>query len=121
MNDKNENHICLICNQTFSHANVVPFGAIRKVITEEIARDFPNWSAQDYICKADLTKYRMQYVQSLLQSEQAEVSNLEYEVLNSMQQHELITKNTETQLEKNGPLGKGSQIKLQLLAEVGRF
>lgn len=106
MNDKNENHICLICNQTFSHANVVPLGVIRKVITEEIARDFPNWSAQDYICKADLTKYRMQYVQSLLQSEQGEVSNLEYEVLNSMQQHELITKNTETQLEKKWTIGE---------------
>ena len=81
-------------------------GAIRKVITEEIAEDFPDWSAQDYICRADLTKYRMQYVQSLLQSEQGEVSSLEYEVLNSMQQHELITKNTDSKLEESWTLGE---------------
>lgn len=106
MNGKIENHSCLVCHQHFPQTNLVPMGTIRKVITEEIARDFPNWTVQDYICKADLTKYRMNYVQSLLQSEQGEVSSLEYEVLNSMQQHELITKNTEDQVEQNWTLGE---------------
>ncbi|MBJ9904471.1 DUF1003 domain-containing protein [Acinetobacter bereziniae] len=106
MYEKLENHICFVCKKSFSHRDVVPMGTIRKVITEEIARDFPDWSAQDYICRADLTKYRMQYVQSLLQSEQGEVSSLAYEVLNSMQQHELITKNTENQLDENWTLGE---------------
>jgi uncharacterized membrane protein len=106
MNEKLENHICFVCKKTFSHHDVIPMGAIRKVIIEEIAQDFPDWSTQDYICRADLTKYRMQYVQSLLQSEQGEVSSLEYEVLNSMQQHELITKNTDNQLEESWTLGE---------------
>ena len=106
MNGKIENHVCLVCKQSFPQHHLVPLGAIRSVIMEEIIKDYPDCSKQDFICKADLTKYRMQYVQTLLQSEQGEVSNLEYEVLNSMQQHELITKNTEGQVEQNWSLGE---------------
>ena len=106
MNGKIENHVCLVCKQSFPQHHLVPLGAIRSVIMEEIIKDSPDCSKQDFICKADLTKYRMQYVQTLLQSEQGEVSNLEYEVLNSMQQHELITKNTEGQVEQNWSLGE---------------
>ena len=106
MNGKIENHVCLVCKQSFPQHHLVPLGAIRSVIMEEIIKDYPDCSKQDFISKADLTKYRMQYVQTLLQSEQGEVSNLEYEVLNSMQQHELITKNTEGQVEQNWSLGE---------------
>lgn len=81
-------------------------GTVRKVITEEIAQDHPDWTVQDYICQSDLTKYRMQYVQSILSSEQGEVSNLEYEVLNSMQQHDLISKNVENRLDQNWSFGE---------------
>lgn len=48
----------------------------------------------------------MQYVQSILHTEQGEVSNLEYEVLNSMKQHELISKNVEGQLEQKWTFGE---------------
>lgn len=81
-------------------------GTIRKAITEVISQDFPEWSPQSYICQADLTKYRIQYVHSLLKSEKGEVTDLEYEVINSMQQHELITKNVETKLDQNWTFGE---------------
>ena len=61
---------------------------------------------QDYICQADLTKYRMQYVQSILTSEEGEVSNLEYEVIHSMQQHDLISKNVENKLDQRWSFGE---------------
>lgn len=48
----------------------------------------------------------MQYVQSILKSEQGEVTDLEYEVLNSMQQHELISKNIENKLDQNWTFGE---------------
>ena len=81
-------------------------GTVRKAITEVISQDFPEWSPQSYICQADLTKYRIQYVHSLLKSEKGEVTDLEYEVINSMQQHELITKNVETKLDQNWTFGE---------------
>lgn len=54
----------------------------------------------------DLTRYRMQYVHSLLSLEKGEVTDLEVEVIHSMHQHELITKNVETELEQKWTLGE---------------
>jgi len=96
----------MVCKQSFAKKSLIPIGTIRKVITEEISQDFPQWSPSDFICQADLTKYRMQYVQSILKSEQGEVTDLEYEVLNSMQQHELISKNVENKLDQNWTFGE---------------
>ncbi|WP_180004727.1 MULTISPECIES: DUF1003 domain-containing protein [unclassified Acinetobacter] len=106
MNGKVECRTCLVCKKSFPLKNMIPMGTVRKVITEEIAQDFPESGAQDYICQTDLTKYRMQYVQSILNSEQGEVSNLEYEVLNSMQQHDLISKNVEEKLDQQWSFGE---------------
>ncbi|GAA5188020.1 DUF1003 domain-containing protein [Acinetobacter kookii] len=96
----------MVCKKSFPKKNLIPIGTIRKVITEEISKDFPQWSPGDFICQVDLTKYRMQYVQSILKSEQGEVTDLEYEVLNSMQQHELISKNIENKLDQNWTFGE---------------
>ena len=48
----------------------------------------------------------MQYVQSILSSEQGEVTNLEYEVINSMQEHDLISKNVENKLDQHWTFGE---------------
>ena len=106
MNGKIQCHTCLVCKKTFPLKNLIPMGTVRKVISEEIAQDYPESTVQDYICQSDLTKYRMQYVQSILSSEQGEVSNLEYEVLNSMQQHDLISTNVENRLDQNWSFGE---------------
>lgn len=106
MNGKTECHACLVCKKHYPLKNLIPLGTVRKVITEAIAQDYPDWNVKDYICQSDLTKYRMQYVQSILSSEQGEVSTLEYEVLHSMQQHELISKNVEDKLDQQWSFGE---------------
>ncbi len=106
MSEKKESYKCMVCGKHFPLKSLIPMGTVRKVITEVISQDFPEWSSQSYICQADLTKYRIQYVHSLLKSEKGEVTDLEYEVINSMQQHELITKNVETKLDQNWTFGE---------------
>lgn len=106
MNGKVECRTCLVCKKSFPVKNLIPMATVRKVITEQITHDYPECSSDDFICQRDLTQYRMQYVQSILHMEQGEVSNLEYEVLNSMKQHELISKNIEGQLEQKWTFGE---------------
>lgn len=106
MNGKVECRTCLVCKKSFPVKNLIPMATVRKVITEQITHDYPECSSDDFICQCDLTQYRMQYVQSILHTEQGEVSNLEYEVLNSMKQHELISKNIEGQLEQKWTFGE---------------
>lgn len=106
MNEKNKCYKCRVCGKYYPIKNLIPMGTVRKAITEAISQDFPEWSPQSYICQADLTKYRIKYVHSLLKSEKGEVTDLEYEVINSMQQQELITKNVETKLDQNWTFGE---------------
>ena len=106
MSEKNECRECLVCGKKFSTRNLIPMGAIRKVITEEISHDFPEWLPQNFICQADLTKYRIQYVNSLLKSEKGEVTDLEFEVIKRMEKHELITRNVENKLDQHWTLGE---------------
>ena len=106
MNKKNEFSQCLVCGKSYPIKNLTPIGSVRKAITEEISHDFPDCLPQNYICQTDLGKYRMQYVHSSLKSEKGEVSDLEYELIKSMQQHELITKDVDTTLEQEWTFGE---------------
>ena len=106
MKEKNATYPCLVCGKYYSLKNLTPMGTVRKVITEEIAKDIPDWSPDHYICQTDLTKYRVQYVHALLKSEKGEVTNLEYEVIKSMRHHELITKDVEASLEQKWTFGE---------------
>lgn len=106
MNKKIELNKCVVCGKNYPVKNLTPIGAVRKAITEEILHDFPECSPSNYICQTDLSKYRMQYVHASLKSEKGEVTDLEYELIKSMQQHELITKNVDTTLDQNWTFGE---------------
>ena len=106
MNKKNESHPCIVCGQNYPIKILTPLGAVRKTITAEISNDFPDYSPNDYICPTDLSKYRMQYVQASLKSEKGEVTDLESELIKSMQHHELITKDVDTTLDQEWTFGE---------------
>ena len=84
MNGSAKCYKCLVCGKKFPLNGVIPMGIIRTVITQEISKDFSAWSPESYICQADLTQYRIQYVHGLLKSEKGELTDLEYEVINNL-------------------------------------
>ncbi|MHA3048885.1 DUF1003 domain-containing protein [Acinetobacter sp. ANC 4641] len=100
-NNRNSMHQCIVCKKTFPLKVLIPSDTIRDVIADAILKDYPEWSEQSFICRSDLTHYRIQYVHSLLKSEKGELTDLEQEVVLSMQNHELITKNVEVELDEN--------------------
>lgn len=93
MENKNQCRQCAVCGKSFPLKDLVSGEVIRNVISDEILKDHPDWSYSSFICRADLADYRIKYVQSLLRSEKGELSNLENEVIGSMQRHELISRN----------------------------
>ena len=106
MTKKNGFYHCIVCGQNYPIKTLTPIGTVRKAITEEILHDFPECLPKDYICQTDLSKYRTKYVKSSLSSEKGEVTDLESELIKSMQQHELITKNIDTTLDKEWTFGE---------------
>jgi uncharacterized membrane protein len=96
----------------FSQRELVPGAAVRDVIAKEIVRDHPEWSQEGFICRADLALYRAKYVRSLLELEKGELSALEKEVLNSIRDHELLTKNVDAEFAEKWSLGERLADKL---------
>jgi uncharacterized membrane protein len=97
---------CAICGKTFPERALISGELVRAEIAAEILKTCPDWSPDKYICRADLTDYRGRYVHTLLESEKGELSSLEQEVVRSLQEHELLSSNIESELEQRWSLGE---------------
>ena len=104
--DTNQNRLCEVCGKPFPPRDVVPGGAVRDAIAGEIRKDFPGWSAEKFICRPDLDRYRSRYVHSLLESEKGELTSLEQEVVQSLREHEVLAKDTDSEFEEKWTLGE---------------
>jgi len=99
-------HQCSVCKRTFAPGNVVSAHLVREVVNELIRADHPDWTDDSYICRSDLSSYRSRYVHSLLESEKGELSELEKDVLDSLQKHELIAENVDSEFEQDWSFGE---------------
>jgi len=106
MAKKNDKNTCAICGKTFPLKDLVQGGTIRDAVAQEIVRDYPQWSSERYICRQDLAKYRSQYVHFLLESEKGELTDLEQEVLHSLREHDLLSKNVDAEFEQTWSFGE---------------
>jgi uncharacterized membrane protein len=68
---------------------------IRANMLKLIQQEHPNFIAESNLSMTELNYYRQKYVASYVVKEIGEVSDLEQEVLDSINEHEIITKNVE--------------------------
>lgn len=101
-----EDHQCVVCGKTYDCSELIPGESLREGVEAEIRKDFPLWTEDSYICQSDLAKYRARYVHSLLVSEKGDITNLEQEVLSSIRDHELLSKNVDSEFDQKWTLGE---------------
>lgn len=84
---------CQICgSEKRSHLQRGVF--VRPVVAELIRNDLGDrWSEEGWICTHDLQVYRSKYIQQMVEDEKGELSSLENEVIRSLQQQEILSKN----------------------------
>jgi uncharacterized membrane protein len=89
-----QRHVCQICgcDQT---DNLYPGVLVRPALAELIEKKFGKWIEEGWICQDDLQKIRHEYIHSLLATEQGEVSELDREVIDSIRQQEILSRNPE--------------------------
>jgi uncharacterized membrane protein len=97
--------LCQICGKTFDTDDVLPAELVREPIARLIERRHPTWSAQGYICTADLNAFRDQYVAEIVREDAGSISDLEIQVLEAVREHELLTENTNREIEDQLTLG----------------
>lgn len=103
---KSPTGICQVCSNTFPSRELIAEPLIRVNILNTIRADHPDWSPTSRICQKDLARYRGQYVHSLLVSEKGELSELEHEVLNSLQTHQTLAADIDSDYEEQWNLGQ---------------
>ena len=106
MTKSTPHHTCAVCGKSFPLHNLVPGEAVRDVVSAQIAKEYPNWAPDQYICRPDLTRYRNQYVHSLLETEKGELTSLEQEVLNSIREHDILSRNVDAEFEDKWTFGE---------------
>ena len=91
---------CAVCHRQYAARDLVPGALVRPTVAQLILEDCPDWSSNTFICHADLARYRTSYVQSILEAERGEITSLEQEVLQSLQQHELLSTDVDAEFEQ---------------------
>ena len=118
---KKDKNSCVVCKKSFATSDLVPFSAVRNTISEMIKSDLSEWSDGCYICKSDMTAYRTKEVKIIIEEEVGELSDLEKEVMESLQRHELLSSNTEQEFEQEKTLGEKLSDKLATFGGSWKF
>lgn len=118
---KLESPVCQICKTQDRASEMVPAGAIRGPIIEKIKAECPDWSPSGYICVADLNRFRGEYVEEAIKQDKGELTDLEEQVVTSLKENELLTKNLNVEYERQLSLGERLADKLAEFGGSWRF
>ncbi len=114
MNQINKRSCCL-CGRHADAVQLVPADIIRPAVAETIKKSCPDWSTDGFICVDDLNRFRYEYVSSLVEDEKGELTDLEKEVLESMNKHEILSVQTDHEFESHISFGQ------RLSDQIARF
>ncbi|MEJ8802366.1 DUF1003 domain-containing protein [Pontibacter sp. H249] len=97
---------CQISKRYLPLQQLVHGTSIRKTILDLIKADHPDFDEHKYIALKVLNRYRSIYLEKLLAHEMGEISELEKEVIQSINNKELLSANIEDELVEKLTLGE---------------
>jgi uncharacterized membrane protein len=112
---------CQICKKPKKLSEIIPAELVSKPVSDTIKQSYPEWSSDGYICFSDLNHFRAQYVKNVLETEKGELTNLENQVMKSLEEHEILSKNINVEFDRKLTLGERLADKLAVGAGSWRF
>lgn len=95
-----------ISGRKFKKRDLVNVDELRPSLAERIRADFPDLPVDAKISHRELSRYRMLYVEELLQQEHGEFSELDRQVAESIAKQDTIAENTEEEFTEQRTLGQ---------------
>ena len=120
MTNSEKRRICQICGDD-RRSSLHPGILARPPVAELIQRKIGSWSDEGWICTDDLQRFRHEYVQSLLKAEKGELTALEEEVLESLKQQDILSRNPEEELQSALTVGQRLADRVAILGGSWRF
>ena len=97
---------CQTCHKATSPSAGTVGDLIQPSLLEFIQKRVPQFDPHGFICANDLGRFRRDYVKEVLQDEIGELSALDHEVVDSLQQHEILSENIGKEFEKELTFGE---------------
>jgi uncharacterized membrane protein len=105
MNDE-ATALCQICGKSKIRDEMVPAQSVPEPIVRLIRKEYPTWSSDGSICRADLDRFREQYIGDILSKENRELTLLEDTVKQTMTDHALHAKNINVEFDRQLTFGE---------------
>src|SRR5437899_11334693 len=113
--------ICQVCKKPKSPNNGMIAELIRPSLVEFIKKGVPDWDDKGFVCLDDLGEFRKDYVKEVLQDEIGELSTLDQEVIESLQQHEILSSDISKQFETKLTFGERLSDKIASFGGSWKF
>ena len=95
-----------ISGKKFRKRELVNIDGLRPSLAERIRSDFPDLPPNAMISRTELARYRMIYMEELLQQEHGEFTELDRQVAESISNQDTIAENTEEEFEERRTIGE---------------
>lgn len=92
--------VCAITKKAYPREQLVSLGEIRPKIARLIQHAHPGLKPEDLISLTEMNRYRLDYVQQVLEAELGQISVLENELLDSLREHEISAVNVNKAFER---------------------
>jgi uncharacterized membrane protein len=97
---------CPICNLTKPIIDGRPADFVHGPVSDLIRKQYPDWGPGRQICSSCLRNFRMAYVEDTLQGQKGNLTDLEKEVLDSMKEQEILSRNINPEFDKELTFGQ---------------
>jgi uncharacterized membrane protein len=97
---------CYVSGAEIPLKELFPIAMLRPALVERIRSDIPDLPADAQISVHELNRLRGNYVEEILKKERGDVSDLEREVIESLERHETLAEDTEREYEEHRTLGE---------------
>ena len=98
--------VCQICKKPKPPNSGMIAELIRPSLLEFIKKRLPDLDSKGFICLDDLGVFRKDYIKEVLEDEIGELSALDQEVIESLEQHEILSSDLSKQFEKKLTFGE---------------
>jgi uncharacterized membrane protein len=116
-----EDVVCQICGKRKQRNEVIPAELVREAVAGLIRKTHPDWSPGGFICISDLNRFREEYVRDVLESGKGELTALEEQVMRSLKEQDILSKNINVEFEQKLKTGEHLSDRLAAFAGSWRF
>ncbi len=105
-NRKKRTAVCQITHREYPMEELVPASLISQASLDLVKEQHPDWDPNGYISIVELNRLRHEHVQRMLEKEKGEMTHLEREVLKSIKNAQILSRNVEKDIQERYTLGQ---------------